>query len=139
MQTWTGSVPTPSSGMPHRLAAGVGAYGERMAERYLRDRGMQILARNWRCRFGEIDIVARDGDCLVVCEVKTRRGTTFGGPAQSVTVRKVARLRRLAAVWLQERQGAGPVTYLGDVRVDVVGVARPRSGPAVIEHLVGVG
>ena len=50
-----------TEGMPHRVAAAVGDYGERMAERYLRDQGMAILARNWRCALGEIDIVARDG------------------------------------------------------------------------------
>ena len=80
-----------SEGMPHRVAAAVGDYGERMAERYLRDQGLEILARNWRCALGEIDIVARDGGCLVVCEVKTRRGVAFGGPIQAVTLRKLAR------------------------------------------------
>ena len=126
-----------AEGMPHRLAAAVGDYGERMAERYLRDHGLEILARNWRCPHGEIDIVARDGGCLVVCEVKTRRGGLFGGPAQAVTFRKLARLRRLAAAWLAEREAAGAPGFT-DVRIDVVGVVRPRRGPCVIEHLVGV-
>ena len=127
-----------TEGMPHRVAAAVGDYGERMAERYLRDQGMAILARNWRCALGEIDIVARDGGCLVVCEVKPRRGATFGGPAQAVTFRKLARLRRLAAAWLMEREEVGDGGHFPDIRVDVVGVARPRTGPCVIEHLVGV-
>lgn len=127
-----------SEGTPHRVAAAVGDYGERMAERYLRDQGLEILARNWRCALGEIDIVARDGGCLVVCEVKTRRGVAFGGPIQAVTLRKLARLRRLAAAWLHEREGDAAGSHFPDVRVDVVGVARPRSGPCVIEHLVGV-
>ena len=127
-----------TEGMPHRIAAAVGDYGERMAERYLREQGLEILARNWRCSWGEIDIVARDGGCLVGCEVKTRRGVSFGGPIQAVTLRKLARLRRLAAAWLTEREAKGPGEHYPDVRVDVVGVVRPRTGPCVIEHLVGV-
>ncbi len=125
--------------MPHRLSAAVGSYGERMAERYLRDQGMAVLARNWRCALGEIDIVARHGADLVVCEVKTRRGLTFGGPLHAVTFRKVARLRRLAGAWLQERADAGEAIPFTEIRIDVVGVSRPRFGPCVIEHLVGVG
>lgn len=104
-----------------------------MAERYLRDRGLTILERNWRCPLGEIDLVARDGGVLVVCEVKTRRGTTYGSPIDAVTARKLARLRRLAAAWLQERGGG-----FSDVRVDVVGVFTPHGAPCQLEHLVGV-
>lgn len=121
------------AGTAQGAAAAVGAYGERMAERYLRDRGLTILARNWRCPLGEIDLIARDGSVLVVCEVKTRRGTAFGSPIDAVTARKLARLRRLAAAWLHERGGG-----FAEVRVDVVGVTRPRSGPCRVEHLVGV-
>lgn len=109
-------------------------YGERLAERYLRERGFTVLARNWRCREGEVDIVALDGDCLVVCEVKTRRTTAFGAPVEAVTLVKLARLRRLAATWLAEHD-----THVGDVRVDVIGVLRPRRGACTLEHLVGVG
>ncbi|HRW19535.1 MAG TPA: YraN family protein [Dermatophilaceae bacterium] len=121
--------------MPHRLAAAVGAFGQRVAERYLVDQGLVVLDRNWRCRIGEIDLVARDGDCLVVCEVKTRRGSAFGTPAESVTWAKLARLRRLAAAWA----AAHPEHSWGDIRVDVVGVVRPPSGPSLVEHLKGVG
>ncbi len=123
----------PPVGMPHRLALAVGGYGERIAERYLSDRGLVVLERNWRCEFGEIDLVAREGDVLVVCEVKTRRGTAYGSPAEAVTAAKLARLRRLAAAWVAQRGGG-----FEDVRVDVVGVFRPRSGPCVVEHLQGV-
>lgn len=122
-----------TTGMPHATASAVGAYGERMAARFLRERGLEILARNWRCRVGEIDIVARDGSCLVVCEVKTRRGTSFGSPIEAVDYRKLARLRRLAAAWLAEHD-----LHLDEVRVDVIGVLRPRRGACRIEHLVGV-
>ena len=111
----------------------VGRYGEDVAARHLVEQGFQLLHRNWRCDLGEIDIVARDGDCLVVCEVKTRRSTTFGHPAEAVTARKAARLRRLAARWLQET-GLHPP----QVRIDVVAVLRPRSGPASVQHLRAV-
>jgi putative endonuclease len=125
-----------SGGMSHQVASEVGAYGERLAARYLAEAGLEVLERNWRCAQGEIDIIARDGDCLVVCEVKTRRGSSFGDPVEAVTSRKAARLRRLAACWLAEHPGQ--VRDVADVRVDVVGVLRPRSGPAQLEHLVAV-
>lgn len=124
-----------NDGVPHRVAGAVGAYGERVAERYLLDGGLRVLDRNWRCARGEIDIVALDGTCLVVCEVKTRRGLGYGSPVEAVTPAKAARLRRLAACWL-EAHGHG--LDLTDVRVDVIGVLRPRRGPALLEHLVGV-
>lgn len=116
-----------------RSAATLGRYGEQMAVRYLRERGLDILERNWRCELGEIDIVALDGRCLVVCEVKTRRSTAFGSPIAQVTVAKLARLRRLAATWLQEHDA-----HVDDVRIDVIGVLRPRHGACQLEHLVSV-
>ena len=127
-----------ATGMPWHTARGLGSYGERMAARYLTDRGLDVLEQNWRCDLGEIDIVARDGGCLVVCEVKTRRSTTFGQPIEAVDHRKLARLRRLAAAWLAERRAAGsPVQGVAGIRVDVVGVLRPHRGPCRIEHVVG--
>ncbi|HET7303948.1 MAG TPA: YraN family protein [Segeticoccus sp.] len=119
--------------MPHAVAKAVGDYGERVAVRHLQSLGMQVLERNWRCDVGEVDIVALDGDCLVVCEVKTRRSSTFGSPVEAVTRRKAARLRRLAARWLAEHE-----LRVADLRVDVVGVVRPRRGAAEVEHLEGV-
>ena len=111
----------------------VGAWGEQLAAQYLTGQQMVILDRNWRCELGELDLVARDGGTLVVCEVKTRRGEAFGSPAEAVTWRKAARLRLLAMRWLDEH----PVPPL-DVRIDVVGiVVSPGSGPR-IEHLQGV-
>lgn len=120
--------------MPYRVAAAVGRYGERLAARYLRDLGYAVLEVNWRCPQGEIDIVARDGRDLVVCEVKTRRGTGYGAPQEAVTPLKLARLRRLAAAWVDQHPGD-----YGDLRVDVLAVSRPPTGPAIVEHLVGVG
>jgi putative endonuclease len=116
----------------------LGKYGEAVAARSLVAAGMVLLDRNWRCELGEIDIVARDGGCLVVVEVKARRSTTFGQPIEAVDHRKLARLRRLAAAWLADRRATGrAVTGVGGIRVDVVGVLRPRRGPCRIEHVVG--
>ncbi|MDQ1025803.1 putative endonuclease [Streptomyces umbrinus] len=113
----------------------LGKYGEDLAVRRLTDSGMTVLQRNWRSgRAGEIDIVARDGDALVVCEVKTRRTGTFEHPMAAVTPVKAQRLRGLAERWLQEHGGAPP----GGVRIDVVGVLLPDRGAAVVEHVRGV-
>lgn len=120
-------------GMPHAVARAIGEYGERLACEYLTGLGYEVLDRNWRCDQGEVDIVAREGDCVVVCEVKTRRSTTFGTPVEAVTPVKAARLRRLAVRWLREHDVRSP-----DLRVDVIGVLRPLNGPARIEHLKGV-
>ncbi|HEX6921645.1 MAG TPA: YraN family protein [Actinomycetes bacterium] len=116
-----------------RAKDALGAYGEAVAAAHLVEAGLSILARNWRCDLGEIDIVARDGDTLVVCEVKTRSGLGFGSPLEGVTARKAARLRRLAARWLDE----SPVRPV-DVRIDLVGVLKPPRGAALVEHVRGV-
>jgi putative endonuclease len=105
----------------------VGAYGERVAVQHLLEAGLAVLDRNWRSASGEIDIIARDGDVLVICEVKTRRGLGFGTPAEAVDRRKVARLRRLAAEWL-----AATSVHPREVRFDVVEVYfRPGRPPRV--------
>ncbi|GGX73085.1 YraN family protein [Streptomyces fructofermentans] len=112
----------------------LGRYGEELAARRLTESGMTVLRRNWRSgRAGEIDIVARDGDALVVCEVKTRRSSAFEHPMAAVTPVKAARLRGLAERWLQEHGGAPP----GGVRIDVVGVLVPARGAPVVEHVRG--
>jgi len=116
-----------------RAKDAVGRYGEQVAARALVDAGMTVLARNWRCDAGEIDIVARDGDALVVCEVKTRSSTRFGTPFEAITREKAARLRRLATRWLAE-SGMHPP----EVRFDVVGVTRSARGAAEVVHLRGV-
>lgn len=102
--------------------------------RYLRERGMKVLERNWRCEHGEVDVVALDGHCLVICEVKTRRSSVFGEPVEAVTFVKAMRLRRLAAAYLASR----PVRAR-EVRIDVVGILCRPGEPAVVRHVVGVG
>lgn len=111
----------------------LGNFGERVAADHLRSLGMVILDRNWTCRFGEIDIVARDGNTLVVCEVKTRTSTTHGTALEAVTGQKVARLRRLLSAWLETHE----VTPDG-VRIDVVTVRVPRHGGPQVERIAGV-
>ena len=76
-----------------RERAALGRFGEAVAADHLVASGLTVLARNWRCREGEVDIIALDGDVLVMCEVKTRRGVGFGTPIDAVTPAKAARLR----------------------------------------------
>ncbi|MGW1912588.1 YraN family protein [Streptomyces sp. NPDC002076] len=113
----------------------LGKYGEDLAARRLAATGMTILDRNWRCgRSGEIDIIARDGDALVVCEVKTRRGGGYEHPMAAVTPEKAARLRELAEHWIHAHGGAPP----GGVRIDLIGVLLPHRGAPSVEHVRGV-
>lgn len=112
----------------------LGAYGESLAARHLIAQGMVVLERNWRCDAGEIDLVLRDGDVLVVCEVKTRSSTRCGTPHESVTDIKLARLRRLASRWVAEHGVA-----VQDIRIDMVAVLRPRRGASLVEHVRGIG
>jgi putative endonuclease len=112
----------------------IGAYGEGLAARRLVESGMVVVDRNWRCDAGEIDLVLRDGDVLVFCEVKTRSDSSHGHPLEAVGPDKAARLRRLAGRWLHEHD-----VHARGVRVDVVGVLLGRSGAPEVTHLKGVG
>lgn len=115
----------------------LGRIGEQMAVLHLQVCGLVVLARNWRCASavrGEIDVVARDGDAIVFCEVKARRGRETGGPLAAVTPRKQSQIRRLAAAWLAVHHTG----RAADVRFDVVGVCWPGGGRAEIVHLRGV-
>jgi putative endonuclease len=112
-----------------RVSDALGRFGEDTAARHLERAGLVILDRNWRCASGELDIVARDAGCLVFCEVKTRSSAAFGGPAEAVGRAKAARIRRLAAAWLDSHpQGGCPI------RFDVVAVSR-AGGALSVEHL----
>jgi putative endonuclease len=111
----------------------LGRLGEALAGARLETAGLRVVARNWRCREGEIDLVAAGPGLLVFCEVKTRRGTGYGSPAAAVTAAKQARLRRLAAAYL----AASPVPPCR-IRFDVVAVTWPRRGEPVADHLEGI-
>lgn len=107
-----------------RSAAGRrGREGEAEAARFLRAQGLTILHSNWRCRLGELDIVAADGPCLVFVEVKTRSGSEFGTAAEAVDVRKQRRLQRLAAAYLNQSG-----EWERPCRFDVVAVTPAGSG-----------
>jgi putative endonuclease len=121
-------------GPPDRRA--LGQRGEDVAAAFLTDRGLVVLDRNWRCREGELDLVAAAGDRLVVAEVKTRSGTGFGVPAEAVTARKAARIRRLAQRWLAARHAAGGSGF-AEVRFDVLAVLVTGGDAPRVEHYEG--
>jgi putative endonuclease len=110
----------------------LGQWGEELAVQHLEQRGFVVLARNWRCREGELDVVARDGQCLVFVEVKARSGLDFGEPAEAVSPTKARRIRVLARRWLTAHRPPG--TW--DLRFDVVSVIRTSGLPEVL-HLRG--
>nr|WP_182357419.1 YraN family protein [Tomitella gaofuii] len=122
---------TPAPGAAAWTTRELGDFGEDVAAAYLEEDAMTVLERNWRCREGELDIVAMDGDAVVFVEVKTRRGEGFGAPAEAVTVAKARRLRRLAARWLSEQAWS-----VDEVRLDVVGVV-VTDDTAYVEHYQG--
>ena len=108
--------------------AGVGRRGEHAAETRYVARGYRVVARNWRCRIGELDLVLSRGQTLVICEVKTRRGSRYGGGYEAVDVRKRQKVRALAEVFLQQTQ-AVPLT----IRFDVASVRLRSNGSAAVE------
>lgn len=112
----------------------MGRAGEAAAEAYLVRRGMRLVERDVRLRSGQIDLVMLDGPCLVLVEVKARRGGDFGLPQEAVTPRKLTKLRELAQTYrlLHPRLGMG-------LRIDVVAVAMDRAGASRgCVHIAGV-
>ncbi len=116
--------------------AQIGALGEQLAVDHLTSLGLRVLTRNWRCRYGELDVIAADvaARVAVFVEVKTRTSDQFGGVAAAVTPDKVRRLRRLAGLWLAGQGGSWAA-----VRIDVIGVRIGRRPVPEITHLQGVG
>src|ERR1700730_5738105 len=116
--------------------AEIGALGEQLATDHLSGLGLRILTRNWRCRHGELDVIAVDPttNTVVFVEVKTRTGDGFGGLAQAVTEQKARRLRRLAAMWLAAQDQCWAA-----IRIDVIGVRIGRRRIPEISHLQGIG
>ena len=113
----------------------IGALGEQIAVDHLCGLGLRILQRNWRCRYGELDVIAAEADDTVVfVEVKTRTGDGFGGVEHAVTPEKVRRIRRLAGLWL-----AGQDSGWRQIRIDVIGVRIGRRRNPEVLHLRGVG
>lgn len=112
----------------------VGERGEDLAARYVLRFGWSVLARNWRCRLGEIDLICREPDgTVVVCEVKTRSGRGYGGPLEAITYAKARRLRQLTATWAREHDSRIPA-----LRIDAIGVLWHPDGTASISHERGI-
>ena len=154
----------PAASFPARFTSArirLGVFGEDVACAFLERAGYRIIERNWRCARGEIDIVALSPDpsprVLVFVEVKTRSGSRFGHPLESLTPTKVARLRLLAGAWCQARgtalgqagdergtteQARNPrkrAVAHREVRIDAIGIVAPRNQPFTLEHVIGVG
>lgn len=111
--------------------AGLGRYGERLADAFLRRKGFDIIARNYCTPFGEIDIVALDGESLVMVEVRTRRSSDVATPESTIRSPKIHRLKRLAHCF-QEETGSHDLA----VRLDVVSIVLGDNQPPAIEHWV---
>ncbi|MCC2593235.1 YraN family protein [Tessaracoccus sp. OS52] len=110
--------------------------GEERAAAYVTELGWRVVDRNWRCREGELDLVAHDpdSDTLVFVEVKTRSGTGFGHPLETITYAKAARLRGLAMAWLRDRDA-----HARNIRVDAIGLVLPPDGGEDLTHVRGIG
>ena len=109
----------------------VGAIGEKLAADLLKKRGYKIIQRNFRCREGEIDIIAQKGECLVFVEVRTKKNTAFGTPEESVTLSKREKLIALANTYLQACDNP-PSSW----RIDVVAVELgPNNRVSRLNHI----
>ena len=126
----------------------MGLRGEKVVAEWYEAHGFSVVARNWRSRTGEIDLIVRRGDLVIMCEVKTRSSTRFGAPQEAVTATKARRIRRIAAEWLASSRASGtlggPASVSGaggrragvDVRFDVASVTS-RQGDLVVEVIEG--
>lgn len=111
---------------------GLGLKGELAAKRYLKKKGFKILKTNYQCRFGEVDIIALDKNCLVFCEVKTRSEGMIAPPQESVTYTKQQKIIKTALFYLQENRS------FEISRFDVVAITFQKNGDLSIEHLENV-
>ncbi len=111
----------------------LGKIGEDLASVYLSDVGFEILDRNWRSSRVELDIVAKDDDTLVFCEVKTRRSSRYGLPSEAITAVKLAHLRTAALHWLGSHR-----TGFSGIRFDVISILYSDENTSQISHLKGV-
>lgn len=109
-----------------------GREGEEVARRYLERRGLKLVERNWGNKWGEIDLIMREGEVLVFVEVKAKRGRKYGAPWEMVTGRKLAQVRRMGEMYVKE------VGWQGRVRVDVVGVVFGEDGEEEVRWWRGV-
>lgn len=117
----------------------IGATGETLAALELQNQGMEILDRNWSCRWGELDVVALDcadgRRTAVFVEVKCRTGRNYGDPLESITYAKIKRLRQLAAEWMRQHREIA----VDALRIDAIGVLLQRDHQPVLVHITGIG
>lgn len=109
-----------------------GREGEEIAVQYLEQKNWTVIDRNYRFMKAEVDIVAYDGKQIIVVEVKTRRGTGFGEPEESVTEQKKKQLYKATQAWLYERKMEG-----APVRFDVIAVILKKNEEPVVRHHEG--
>ena len=121
------------AGMAHKDV--LGRAGEDRAARYFEAQGFTVLARNWRCRDGEIDLVVADRSAVVIVEVKTRRDDGFGHPFEAIDARKRGRLWRLSIAWASAHR---ELVQGRRLRIDAVGLIGADPRTARLEHLVDV-
>ena len=114
---------------PHNIE--LGRRGEEAAARFLRRRGYQIVERNWKCHAGEVDIIAKDEECLVFVEVKTRLNEDQGVPEEAVTAEKRKRYERIAAAFLKTYDEVDI-----QIRFDVIGILVLTPDRAMVRHHV---
>ena len=107
----------------------IGRRGEKLARRYLKSRGYKVIARNYRCPVGEIDLIVLDGRTIAFVEVKTRLGSRQADPEDTVTAAKRHQLTRVARFWLSQHPAADRTC-----RFDVVAVTLPHEGEPIIRH-----
>lgn len=107
-----------------------GERGEELAARLLAGKGYEVLERNYRTRYGEIDLIARHGDTLVFVEVKARRGTGFGDPLEAITPRKQEQVRLMAEQYLAQK-GEAFAEDFAQMRFDAVGILLGSRGGKV--------
>lgn len=124
--------------MTRRTRREIGALGEDLAVAELHCQGMEVVDRNWTCRYGEIDVVAVERAegrrTAVFCEVKCRTGLGFGDPLESITYAKIKRMRRLAAEWLSQH-----TLPVDGVRLDAIGVTLFTDREPLLVHVTGIG
>ncbi len=110
----------------------LGEWGEEQAERYLRKKGYLVVEKNFRCRLGEIDIIAMEGAKLVFIEVKTRKSQSFGLPCEAVNTMKLRHIKLTAAYYMSVNPGC-----CSDLRLDVIEILQ-RDSKAYIRHLENI-
>ncbi|MDD4924691.1 MAG: YraN family protein [Dehalococcoidales bacterium] len=108
----------------------IGRLGETLVAEYLKKNGFNIIETNYRCHFGEIDIIAQEEDCIVFAEVRTKTSSGFGTPEESVTNTKKKHLIKTAYIYLGEKD-----KMQADWRIDFIAVELDRNNkPSRIEH-----